>query len=497
MELKSEYRNYYYFYALQLIKFKHLKNLVFNIQKHEREIFDLIHACAMELGYETYVVGGYVRDRLLARPSKDMDIVCVGSGITLAQNIAGRLRPIPRVSIYPRFGTAMLKHNDLEVEFVGARKESYRQDSRKPIVEDGSLEDDQHRRDFTINALAVSLNEHNFGEIVDPFNGLLHLEQKILKTPLEPGKTFSDDPLRMMRGIRFSTQLGFTIEPETLKGISKYKNRIGIVSQERITIELEKIMKTPKPSIGFKLLFDTGLLKLIFPEMTALHGVEFRNGKGHKDNFYHTLEVLDNLCKKTKNIWLRWAAVFHDIAKPPTKRFHPEAGWTFHGHEALGAIMVPRIFRKLKLPMDHKMKYVQKLVRLHLRPISLTKENITDSAIRRLLFEAGDDIDDLMLLCEADITSKNPKKVARYLENYIMVREKLKEIEAKDQLRNWQPPISGELIMETFGIAPSREVGVIKTAIREAILDGDIENNYEAAHHFMLEKGSELGLSKV
>jgi len=497
MELKSEYRNYYYFYALQLIKFKHLKNLVFNIQKHEREIFDLIHACAMELGYETYVVGGYVRDRLLARPSKDMDIVCVGSGITLAQNIAGRLRPIPRVSIYPRFGTAMLKHNDLEVEFVGARKESYRQDSRKPIVEDGSLEDDQHRRDFTINALAVSLNEHNFGEIVDPFNGLLHLEQKILKTPLEPGKTFSDDPLRMMRGIRFSTQLGFTIEPETLKGISKYKNRIGIVSQERITIELEKIMKTPKPSIGFKLLFDTGLLKLIFPEMTALHGVEFRNGKGHKDNFYHTLEVLDNLCKKTKNIWLRWAAVFHDIAKPPTKRFHPEAGWTFHGHEALGAIMVPRIFRKLKLPMDHKMKYVQKLVRLHLRPISLTKENITDSAIRRLLFEAGDDIDDLMLLCEADITSKNPKKVARYLENYIMVREKLKEIEAKDQLRNWQPPISGELIMETFGIAPSREVGVIKTAIREAILDGNIENNYEAAHHFMLEKGSELGLSKV
>ena len=312
--------------------------MVFNIQKHEREIFDLIHTCAMELGYETYVVGGYVRDRLLARPSKDMDIVCVGSGITLAQNIAGRLRPIPRVSVYPRFGTAMLKHKDMEVEFVGARKESYRQDSRKPIVEDGSLEDDQHRRDFTINALAVSLNEHNFGSIVDPFNGLLHLEQKILKTPLEPGKTFSDDPLRMMRAIRFSTQLGFTIEPETLKGISKYKNRIGIVSQERITVELEKIMKTPKPSVGFKLLFDTGLLELIFPEMTALYGVEIINGKGHKDNFYHTLEVLDNLCKKTQNIWLRWAAVFHDIAKPPTKRFHPESGWTFHGHEALGAI---------------------------------------------------------------------------------------------------------------------------------------------------------------
>lgn len=471
--------------------------MVFNIQKHEREIFDLIQICAQELGYPTYVVGGYVRDRLLARPSKDMDIVCVGSGITLAQNIAGRLRPIPRVAVYPRFGTAMLKHKDMEIEFVGARKESYRQDSRKPFVEDGSLEDDQHRRDFTINALAVSLNENNFGEIIDPFNGLLHLEQKILKTPLEPGKTFSDDPLRMMRAIRFATQLGFTIEEETLKGIKKYKNRIGIVSQERITIELEKILKTPEPSIGFKLLFDTGLLELIFPEMAALHGVEVRNGRAHKDNFYHTLEVVDNLCKKTNNVWLRWAAVMHDIAKPPTKRFHPETGWTFHGHEALGAAMTPRIFRKLKLPLDHKMKYVQKLVRLHLRPISLTKENISDSAIRRLLFEAGDDIDDLMLLCEADITSKNPKKVKRYLENYVMVREKLKEVEENDHLRNWQPPITGEIIMATFGIEPSREVGVIKTAIREAILDGDIENNYEAAFEFMIRKGVELGLEQT
>ena len=470
--------------------------MVFNIQKHEREILDLIHQCAEELGYPTYVVGGYVRDRLLARPSKDMDIVCVGSGIKLAQNIASKLRPIPRVAVYSRFGTAMLKHKDLEVEFVGARKESYRHDSRKPIVENGSLEDDQHRRDFTINALAVSLNENNFGEIIDPFNGLLHLEQKIIKTPLESGKTFSDDPLRMLRAIRFSTQLGFEIEQETLNGIQKYKNRIGIVSQERITIELEKILKAPVPSIGFKLLFDTGLLQIIFPEMAALYGVDIREGRGHKDNFYHTLEVVDNLCKKTNNIWLRWAAVLHDIAKPPTKRFHPEAGWTFHGHEALGAAMTPRIFRKLKLPMDHKMKYVQKLVRLHLRPISLTKENITDSAVRRLLFEAGDDIDDLMMLCEADITSKNPKKVKRYLENYVLVRDKLKQVEAKDNLRNWQPPISGEVIMETFGITPSREVGVIKEAIREAILDGDIENNYEDAFEFMVKKGSELGLER-
>ncbi len=467
--------------------------MVFDIKPHEREIFMLIEQAAAELGFPAYVVGGYVRDRLLGRASKDMDIVCIGSGIQLAQKIASKLRPIPRIVVYQRFGTAMLKHKDLEVEFVGARKESYRVDSRKPSVEEGSLEDDQNRRDFTINALAVSLNAHNFGEIIDPFGGLHHLERKILKTPLEPGKTFSDDPLRMMRAIRFSTQLGFEIEDETYKALSKYKNRINIVSKERITTEMEKILKADEPSIGFKLLFDTGILELIFPEMAALHGVDVKNGKAHKDNFYHTLEVVDNLSKNTNNIWLRWSAVLHDIAKPPTKRFDPTHGWTFHGHEALGATMVPRIFRNMRLPMDHKMKYVQKLVRLHLRPISLTKENITDSAIRRLLFEAGDDIDDLMKLCEADITSKNPKKVKRYLENYELVRGKLKEVEEKDKMRNWQPPVSGELIMETFNIPPSRAVGNIKTAIREAILDGKITNDFDEAFAFMLEIAKEYG----
>ncbi|MEZ5043524.1 MAG: HD domain-containing protein [Saprospiraceae bacterium] len=471
--------------------------MVFNIKVFEREVFQLIGDTAKELGYPAYVVGGYVRDRLLARPSKDMDIVCVGNGIELAQNIAFKLRPRARVTVYKRFGTAMLKHNGLEIEFVGARQESYRHDSRKPTVEAGTLEDDQNRRDFTINALAVSLNEEDFGMIIDPFNGLQDLENKIIKTPLEPGNTFSDDPLRMMRAIRFSAQLGFAISPETLHAISHHKSRINIVSKERITGELNKIIATPKPSIGLDLMFKTGLMGIVFSEFSDLYGAEFKNGIGHKDNFYHTLQVLDNLSKKTDNLWLRWAAILHDIAKPATKRFHPKLGWTFHGHEMLGANMVPGIFRKLRLPMDNKMKYVQKLVQLHLRPISLTKENITDSAIRRLLFDAGDDIDDLMLLCEADITSKNAKKVERYLENYNLVRERLKVVEEKDQLRNWQPPISGELIMETFGITPSRQVGTIKEAIREAILDGVIENNYSAAYAYMLDQGKALGLKVV
>ncbi|AEE48738.1 CCA tRNA nucleotidyltransferase [Haliscomenobacter hydrossis] len=471
--------------------------MVFKIQDTERKILEIVSQAAAKMQVPAYVVGGYVRDRLLARPSKDIDIVCVGSGIELAQRVAGELHPVPRITVFQRFGTAMIKHRDLEVEFVGARKESYRHDSRKPAVEDGSLEDDQNRRDFTINALAVSLNEADFGNIIDPFDGLGDLERKIIRTPLDPGKTFSDDPLRMMRAIRFATQLDFVIEPATFKAIDTYKERIKIISAERIATELNKIIQAPKPSVGFKLLFDSGLLQLIFPEMTALHGVEIRNGRAHKDNFYHTLEVLDNLSKKTENLWLRWSAILHDIAKPPTKRFHPEQGWTFHGHEVMGATMTATIFRRFRLPMDQKMKYVQKLVRLHLRPISLTKEEITDSAMRRLLVDAGDDLEDLMLLCEADITSKNPDKVKRYLENYELVRQRLQAVEERDHLRNWQPPITGEVIMEAFGIGPSREVGEIKNFVREAILDGIIPNQYEAAYALMMEKAAEIGLGKV
>ena len=471
--------------------------MVFDIKPYERKIFELIKLTAEELGYPTYVVGGFVRDRMLARESKDMDIVCVGSGIELAENLASRLRPIPRIVVYRRFGTAMIKHKDLEIEFVGARKESYSSDSRKPMVEDGSLEEDQNRRDFTINALAVSLNEEDYGEIIDPFNGLHHLELKKIKTPLEPGKTFSDDPLRMMRAIRFATQLDFKIEEETLESIAHSRNRINIVSKERITSELRKIIMSDVPSVGFKLLNDTGLLDIIMPEVAELRGVEIRNGKAHKDNFFHTLEVLDNVSRITQNEWLRWSALLHDIAKPPTKRFNEKVGWTFHGHEVLGAAMVPRIFKKLRLPLDHKMKYVQKMVTMHLRPISLTKENITDSAIRRLVFDAGEDMDDLLKLCNSDITSKNPKKVDKYKANFELVKQKIIEVEEKDQIRNWQPPISGELIMKNFNIPPSREVGIIKKAIREAILEGDIKNDYEEAYQFMLDKGKELGLINV
>ncbi len=471
--------------------------MVFNITKKDREVFGIVSTAAADLEYPTYVVGGYVRDRLLGRPSKDMDIVCVGDGIALAHAVAAQLRPRPKVTVYKRFGTAMLRMKDMEIEFVGARKESYRLDSRKPSVSKGSLADDQNRRDFTINALAVSLNETDFGHILDPFHGIYDLEQKIIKTPLEPGRTFSDDPLRIMRAVRFAAQLGFEIEGETMKALGQYRNRLSIISQERITTELNKIVTSPQPSVGFKILFDTGLLEIMFPELFQMYGVDVRNGISHKDNFYHTLEVLDNLALKSDNLWLRWAAILHDIGKPTTKRFEKGNGWTFHGHEALGAAMVPRIFKKMKQPLDHQMKYVQKLVRLHQRPICLSKEEITDAAMRRLLFDADEDLEDLMMLCESDITSKNPKKVKRYLDNYQLVRQRLKEVEENDHIRNWEPPISGEEIMATFGIKPSKQVGIIKNAIKEGILDGDIHNTYDDAKEFMISKGAELGLKPI
>ena len=471
--------------------------MIFQIQPHERQIFKTISETAAELGFPTYVIGGYVRDRMLSRPSKDMDIVCIGSGIQLAEAVAAKMHPMPKVVVFQRFGTAMFRFKNIELEFVGARRESYRTDSRKPSVEEGSLEDDQNRRDFTINALAVSLNEENFGEMIDPFNGIKDLEGKVIQTPLEAGKTFSDDPLRMLRAVRFATQLGFKIENNTLKALSTYKDRIKIISKERIISELEKIMKTPTPSVGLKILFETGLLKLIFPEMDALKGAETREGIGHKDNFYHTLQVIDNICRKTDNIWLRWAALFHDIGKPATKRWEENEGWTFHGHQDLGAAMLPRLFRNLGLPVDDRLKYVQKIVKLHHRPVALTKEEITDSAIRRLLFDAGDELEDLFTLCEADITSKQPERVKRYLAHYQIVKQRCAEVEEKDKIRNWQPPITGELIMETFNIPPSREVGIIKTAIREAMLDGDIPNDYDAAFQMMLEEGRKLGLVDV
>lgn len=458
----------------------------------ESDIFKTIYTCCEELEVDAYTIGGYVRDIFLKRNSKDIDIVTVGRGIDLATRLHEKLGPEAHLSVFKNFGTAQVKFNDIEIEFVGARKESYNRNSRKPIVEDGTLEDDQNRRDFTINALAIGVSKNNFGKLLDPFGGMQDMEHKILRTPLDPSITFSDDPLRMMRAIRFASQLNFTIEEKALASIIENKERIKIVSKERIADELNKIILSPQPSVGFKLLFNTGLLHLIFPEMVKLHGTETINGLSHKDNFYHTLEVLDNVCKKSDNLWLRWAAILHDIAKPATKRFEPGHGFTFHGHEDKGARMVPKIFTNLKLPLNEKMKYVQKLVELHLRPIVLAKTEVTDSAVRRLLFEAGDDVDDLMLLCESDITTKNPNKVKRYLHNFEIVRSKLVELEEKDRIRNWQPPIGGEEIMQLYNLTPGREIGVLKNALKDAILDGLVENNYDSAKHFLDLKFREL-----
>jgi poly(A) polymerase len=463
--------------------------------KLSNPVFQTISDVSAKLGMETYVVGGYVRDLLLKRPCKDIDFVCVGSGIALAEASAKAINPRLNVSVFKNFGTAHFRYEDYDLEFVGARKESYNRDSRNPVVEEGTIQDDQNRRDFTINAMAISLNKNNYGDLIAPFDGLEDLENGVIRTPLDADITFSDDPLRMMRAIRFATQLNFYIEPKTLEAITRNKDRIKIISQERITDELNKIILAKKPSVGFRLLEETGLLQLILPEMQKLKGVETVEDKSHKDNFYHTLQVLDNICFSTSDLWLRWAAILHDIAKPATKRFEEGTGWTFHGHEVVGSKWTPRIFRYLKLPMGGEMKFVQKMVYLHLRPIALTKEEITDSALRRLLFEAGDDIESLMKLCEADITSKNKSKVNRYLQRFEIVRQKLKDVEERDSIRNFQPPVSGELIMQTFGIEPSREVGTIKDRIKDAILDGEIRNDYEEAHAMMLKLGAELGLA--
>ncbi len=460
----------------------------------DKPIFRIVGEVADAMRQPCYVVGGYVRDLFLHRPSTDLDFVTVGSGIAVAESLANRLGAHTSLAVFRNFGTAQVKHDGLELEFVGARKESYSRDSRKPIVEDGTLEDDQRRRDFTINAMAISLNSDSFGELVDPFSGVEDIEKRIIRTPLDPDITFSDDPLRMMRAIRFATQLDFSIYPSTFEAIARNRERISIISKERVMDELMKIIKSPVPSKGFILLERCGLLKLIFPEMQALKGVEIVEGRGHKDNFYHTLQVLDNVAERSQNEWLRWAAVFHDIAKPVTKHYDPNLGWTFHNHNFIGKKMIPPIFKRMKFPMNDKMKYVQKLVELHMRPIALVEDEVTDSAVRRLLFDAGDDIDDLMLLCEADITSKNQEKVRRFLDNFAIVRRKLVEIEEKDRIRNFQPPVTGNDIMEVFNLPPCHVIGEIKEQIKNAILDGRIPNEKEAAWAMVMEIAKEKGL---